>query len=191
MQRRPVSALAIALATALAVPLGFASPARAAEPSVRPIALTRGHIDLFEVTYDAGLGELRLGVKDDTRQYLPEVVHLDPATVTTYVDSALSAADVSGLLSGSPLAFLTVGGTVTTVHMLPQTQDENLPWPGWSTERLGGSLPGHLHQAAQPVVLGDHPAQVAGLGRERKMDDDRLPASRSGEPGDGGQDVLA
>ena len=100
MQRHPVSALAIVLATAIAIPLGSAPPAQAAEPSVRPIALTKGHIDLFEVTYDAGLGGLRMGIKDDTKQYDPGVVHRDPATVTTYVDSELAATDVSGFEIG-------------------------------------------------------------------------------------------
>jgi len=119
------------------------------EAGTRPIALTSGHIDLFEVTYDAALGGLRLSVKDDTKLYDSAVQYRDPTGVAVYVDEALAAADVTGV-AGSPLDFLTVGGTVSTIYLLPQTQNMQLPWPGWSTERLAGTLPEGIALSGDP-----------------------------------------
>lgn len=132
---------------------------------VRPIALTSGHIDLFEVTYDSAIEGLRLSVKDDTTLYSSSVAFRDPTTVGLYIDSALATMDVSGLATHPQLNFLTVGGTVSTIYMLPQVQDHNLPWPGWSTERLANTLPPTLELPASgsPVTLDvavDGPGEV-------------------------------
>jgi surface-anchored protein len=78
-----------------------------------------------------------MNVKDDTRLYTPGVQIRDPAGVTVFVDSALSALDTTSL--PATYNFLKVDGP--TIYLLPQTQDYNLPWPGWSTERLLGTLP--------------------------------------------------
>ena len=142
---RAAAVLVTSLSLALA---GAATPAPAL--TLRPVVLTAGHVDLFEVTYDAATSKLKLSVGDDTRQQSSVKVYRDPETVTTVIDPARSARDSSKL--GSDYAFLGVDGP--TVYLLPQAQDASLPWPGWSTERLGASLPAGVELAAgQPVQL--------------------------------------
>ena len=146
--RRPVALLAAFAASLLlfVVAGGGFTPAAAA---IRDYALTKGHIDLFEVTYEAG--GLQLRVKDDTNLYDRGAQFRDPALVSVVVDGQDSAVGVSHL-SGA-FEFLKVDGN--TVYQLPQTQDPDLPWPGWSTERLVGTLPvgSELPATGQPVKL--------------------------------------
>jgi surface-anchored protein len=134
---RPLALLAVFL-TSLSVLLagGALSPSAAAE-AVRTYALTKGHIDLFDVTYDADAEGLRLSVKDDTGLYDPGSTFRDPSDVSIVVDGDLARMDVSGLPEAYD--FLKVDGN--TIYTLPLSQDQDLPWPGWSTERLVGSLP--------------------------------------------------
>src|SRR5690242_16666085 len=85
---RRAAAVLAALVTSLSLSIvgGVLTPASAAE-AVRAFALTKGHIDLFEVTYDAEAAGLRLGVKDDTGLYGPGTAHRDPAEVSVVIDS--------------------------------------------------------------------------------------------------------
>lgn len=121
----------------------------AASEAGRSIVLTKGHIDLFEVTY-AG-GGLQLGVKDDTGLYASGAQYRSPADVSLWVDTALSGVDTGGL----PAAYSFLREAADTVYLLPLGQDPELPWPGWSTERLAGTLPTdvHLTAAADAVQL--------------------------------------
>jgi putative ABC transporter-associated repeat protein len=141
-------------------PSSFAS--RGTADGVRPYALTTGHIDLFEVTYDAGIEGLRLSTKDDTNLYAIGAQYRDPTEVALYIDSDDARTDVSGLPAG--YAFLK--DAASTVYLLPQTQSQKpaLPWPGWSTERLHDTLPQDIVLAAgSPVSLDvsiDGPGEV-------------------------------
>ncbi|MFT4283679.1 MAG: TIGR03773 family transporter-associated surface protein [Protaetiibacter sp.] len=136
---------------------------RGTADGVRPYALTTGHIDLFEVTYDAALGGLRLSTKDDTGLYAAGAQYRDPTGVTVYVDSEVARFDVSTL----PAAYGFLAADGPTIYMLPQTQSQKptLPWPGWSTERLPGTLPAEttLPATGTPVSLElqiDGPGEV-------------------------------
>lgn len=128
------------------------TPAGAAEP-VRQYALTHGHIDLFEVTYDDGADDLVLSVKDDTGIYDPGAEFRDPDDVSVVIDEELSAFEIP---EGLPSSYDFLGEEGETIHLLGQGGDDQgaLPWPGWSTERLLGTLPaGTTLAAGSPVKL--------------------------------------
>jgi surface-anchored protein len=128
----------VAAVLGCAGPLGLAlAPASAAPPlELRPVVLDRGHIDLFELTYDSGAGELDLAVKDETGLYDLGGRFREPDQVSLLVDSDLAAIEVP---DSPDYAFLGEPGDV--VYYLPVVQAEELPWPGWSTERLNDTLP--------------------------------------------------
>ncbi|MCW5559613.1 MAG: choice-of-anchor M domain-containing protein, partial [Verrucomicrobiae bacterium] len=105
---------------------------------LRPVVLDSGHMDLFELTWNAGTGQLDLKVKDDTTLYAPKVAYRDPEDVTVAVDTALSE-----LMFGPddlPPGYEFVPRN-KPFYLLDEVQKNGLPWPGWSTERLLGSLP--------------------------------------------------
>lgn len=95
------------------------------------LVLDTGHVDAFEVTIDGN--DLVMSLKDDTFLHADEIVYRDPSEVLFQVlpDAATDVPD------GSDFAFL--GDAGDTVYMLPMTQDPNLLWPGWSTERIRSS----------------------------------------------------
>ncbi|WP_028707641.1 choice-of-anchor M domain-containing protein [Propionicicella superfundia] len=149
--------LALAVGLALLV-LGSGITQARADP-LREYVLPKGHIDLFEVTYDAESAGLKLSVKDDTRIYSSGVEFRAPEETSLLVDSGLAVLDLSGMPSAYD--FLKVDGT--TVYYLPQTQNPDLPWPGWSTERLPSTLPDGVSLSAtgSPVELD---LQIEGPG---------------------------
>lgn len=153
---RSISSLtALALAGG-AVAVGLAAPAAAAD---RPVVLDRGHIDLFEVTYDQTAAGLKVQIKDDTQLHDPGSTYRDPAEVTIAVDEELAALTIP---EGLPASFAFLGEPGDVVYDLPQTQDPQLPWPGWSTERLAGTLPaGTTLAPGMPVQLA---VEVEGPG---------------------------
>ncbi|MDR2453824.1 MAG: choice-of-anchor M domain-containing protein [Bifidobacteriaceae bacterium] len=116
---------------------------------MRAYALTQGHIDLFEVTYSPAAEGLVLGVKDDTRLYSQSTEYRDPADVSIVVDQAKSLADLSG--AASSFDFLKADGN--SVYVLPQSQAADLPWPGWSTERLAATGDPWLARTAALAAL--------------------------------------
>lgn len=122
-----VAPIAIAIASTLVVG-AFASPAQA---SGAPLVLSSGHIDLLNVHYDSN--ELALNLKEDITG--AHVEH-DPA------DVILQVKEESALVLPTPLSpnlsFLGAGGE--TVYYLPQSQDPDLIWPGWSTEEVPSGL---------------------------------------------------
>lgn len=146
-----LAALAVSLSLLVVGGVLSPSPTAHAAQALRAYALTKGHIDLFEVTYDQDANGLELRVKDDTRLHDPEPVFRQPSDVSIVVDGDTAAVDVSG--AAGDFAFLKVDGD--TVYQLPQTQNIDLPWPGWSTERLVDSLPPGtaLPAGGQPVQL--------------------------------------
>lgn len=89
------------------------------------VVLERGHVDLIEVTVQGT--RLVVSVKDDTRP--SGVVFRSPEQVQVRVQDRARIAVPSG-----PFGFLGPAGS--QVYLLPQVQDPELVWPGWSTERL-------------------------------------------------------
>gem|GEM_PF-1005048 len=102
----------------------LAAPLAAAR--VSPLTIERGHLDLVEVTV-AG-GRIVLSVKDHTTPGGP--TFRAPADLQVRVRDAARTT----IPPGSAFAFL--GRPGGSIHLLPQTEDSSLVWPGWSTERL-------------------------------------------------------
>uniref|UniRef100_UPI0037844847 choice-of-anchor M domain-containing protein n=1 Tax=Pseudolysinimonas sp. TaxID=2680009 RepID=UPI0037844847 len=122
---------AVGYGPSAAVALEVAAPR---EMPLREVVLDNGHIDLFELTYDDG--RLVLQVKDDSRLYDLDHAFWDPSQVTIAVDQAQSALALEEQLEG--YEFLPVG---EEFYILDWVQQDGLPWPGWSTERLAATLP--------------------------------------------------
>ncbi|WP_244927945.1 choice-of-anchor M domain-containing protein [Nocardioides sp. W7] len=139
--------LITSLASVVGAATVLAASGSAASAADREVVLTQGHIDLFDVTYDQVAGKLRLAVGDDTGA---AKVFRDPSTVTVAVDEELSATTVPDIP-----AYSFLGEPGDTVYLLPFSQNPDLPWPGWSTERLVGTLPAgtQVSTAADAVKL--------------------------------------
>lgn len=114
----------LAAATAVAATLTISLPAQA----LPAVTLSAGHVDVIDPAYTAGT--LKIEVKDSTTA---TPVHRDPADVVLQV---LPGAKTT-VPSNSAYSFLGTPGS--TVWVLPQTQNANLLWPGWNTERLSSS----------------------------------------------------
>jgi len=110
--------------------------------------LDRGHIDVFELTYDDGLV---LRVKDDTQLLYGPTTYLEPERVVVNVDASRA---VFELPDGLPPEVAFLGTPGTTLYFLDANMDEDtkrvLPWPGWTAARLQTALP--------PELLADMPA---------------------------------
>jgi surface-anchored protein len=118
---RPVRRVIAGTAGLAAAVTAIAAPAWAQDE----VVLSVGHADAVEVNYEDG--ELTLNVKDDTS---PPPVFRDPADVIFQV-----LPESANVVPDDP-RFAFLGEPGDTVWLLPQTQDPNLLWPGWSTERL-------------------------------------------------------
>lgn len=96
------------------------------------VVLNDGHVDIASVVED---GRLTTRIKDTSRGSEPRWLATDDA-VLQVLPSAEQA--VPG---GSALAFL--GAPGTPFWGLPETQQDGLLWPGWSTESIpAGGTPG-------------------------------------------------
>lgn len=114
------------LATAVAaglLTLGTATTAAAEDRLV----LDQGHIDAFTLTWSDNALDVQLQ-EDVTGSHVPHA----PEDVLLKVkpESALELPDPV------PPSLSFLGQPGDTVYYLPQTQDPNLIWPGWSTERI-------------------------------------------------------
>nr|WP_231127457.1 TIGR03773 family transporter-associated surface protein [Motilibacter aurantiacus] len=116
---------------------GLQSAASAAEDA--PLLLHRGHIDLFDVTYDAEARNLDLRVKDDTKLYAETAVLREPEDVVIPVDPAITTTTVPvdpdyGFLgaAGQPIYVLQQNGR--------NADGIRQPWPGWGAETVPGGL---------------------------------------------------
>lgn len=183
-RRAAVATMAITTTTALLV----AGPPPAAGLEDRPIVLTSGHIDLFELTYDTETAGLRLQVKDGTGLYSPETVFRDPGEVTIAVDEQLSRVVIP---EGLPPEYDFLGEPGDVVYDLPFTQDPQLPWPGWSTERLVGSLPDGVELSPTGDVV-EFAVSVDGPGEVHTFMSDAvgMPVAHYVDTTDGGPDVI-
>ena len=119
--RRPVAVLAAAFLTAFTAFLGIGDLGLQSLPQAKAdsVTLDKGHIDAFHVT-SSGSGNLKLDLTEDTTG---SHVARDPNNVTLKVGAEAyepRTEDVSEV--GVP------------TYYLPQTQQENLIWPGWDTQ---------------------------------------------------------
>ena len=107
----------------------------------REYVLDHGHADAFETTYDDDSGRLTLSVKDDTRIHADRTVYRSPEDVTlAYADprGRVELPEATGAWS-----FLGEhGGRTAWLGSQTGSDQEYLPWAGWSTERLLSSLAG-------------------------------------------------
>lgn len=141
-----------ALGVVISVVVSTGALAAVQVPSVgaeRDVVLSRGHIDAFEVTYDQSSSKLVLKVKDDTQLFDKGTVYRDPSTVVIDADHEKAAFTVP---EGLPADYAFLGDPGSQLYMIPEVQDAELPWPGWSTERLRASLPG-VSSATDAVTL--------------------------------------
>jgi surface-anchored protein len=118
--RRPAATVVVALAL-LAPAKAFAGES---------VALSVGHTDAVAPTYESGA--LMMQVKDDTAG-LP--VFRDPGDVVFHVKAPESEIDVP---ANPSFAFL--GEPGSTVWLLPQVQEPDLLWPGFSSEQIASGV---------------------------------------------------
>jgi surface-anchored protein len=132
------------VAGTIASPQPLASASTPLRGAQTPLVLARGHVDLVEVARDGP--RLVVSVKDDTAGGAP--VYRSPTQVQLRVPDGSRVEVPSG-----PFAFLGAAGS--QVFLLPQVQDPDLVWPGWSTERLGaGQLVGDALRLRLVAVEG-------------------------------------
>lgn len=138
--------------TALATPGQALSPALSADPagasartaeeaSTSRLVLDEGHIDLFEVTYDAAAQRFVLQLKDDTRTYTDldaPSQYRDPDDVVVQLPEEASRLEVTEDIPQSYRDLLGPVGSV--VYYTAEVQMPGVPWPGWSSERLTDQL---------------------------------------------------
>jgi surface-anchored protein len=118
-----------ALAACAGLLVGIAAAPAGPAAAQSPVVLSVGHVDALELRYEDGA--LVLGVKDDTGA---EPVTHDPSDV---VLQALPGSQVA-VPEHPDFAFLGVPGD--PVWILPQIQNHDLLWPGWSTEQLSSGV---------------------------------------------------
>ena len=127
LARRAKPLLASVAATALLAASASGTPAAAEDRLV----LDSGHIDAFTLIWADG--ELVLNLQEDVTGY-----HVRHAPEDVLLQVKPQAALVLPDPLPPSLAFL--GDAGDTVYYLPQTQDPELIWPGWSTEQISPSV---------------------------------------------------
>ncbi|MDQ7810929.1 choice-of-anchor M domain-containing protein [Amycolatopsis sp. A133] len=149
MRRRP-ALLACSAATAALFAGLVATPAHAASP----VVLDHGHVDAVDVEYEDGA--LELHVHDES---VEPSVEYDPREV---VLKALPGARTTVPADAS---YRFLGPAGAPVSILPQTQDPDLLWPGFSTEELAtGVFAGDSLEVALKSVRGPGTASVFTTG---------------------------
>jgi surface-anchored protein len=114
------------LVTAVTVGLLTVGTATTAAAEDR-LVLDHGHVDAFTLTWHDNALDLLLR-EDVTGSHVPHAPEDVLLAVTP--ESALQLPDPV------PPSLSFLGQPGDTVHYLPQTQDPNLIWPGWSTEQV-------------------------------------------------------
>ncbi|WP_034986237.1 TIGR03773 family transporter-associated surface protein [Corynebacterium jeikeium] len=121
MRTSPLAALSVALLAGFAAFLGIGSlgPQSLPEAKADSVTLNQGHIDAFHVT-SSGKGNLKLDLTEDVTG--SHVAH-DPNNVTLEV----------GAHAYEPRT-KDVAEVGVPTYFLPQTQEQDLIWPGWDTQ---------------------------------------------------------
>ncbi|MBB4662849.1 choice-of-anchor M domain-containing protein [Conexibacter arvalis] len=117
----------LGLSAALVAALAPAS-ASAELPTQDRHVLSAGHVDAVGVHLDDGA--LRVRLHDDTGA---APVERDPGDVLLHVKPQAAFTIPAGI---PQIYYDTLGPAGSTVWMLPQTQDPDLLWPGWSSEQI-------------------------------------------------------
>lgn len=112
------------LATA-AIAAACLFPAVGSAEAAAPVRISQGHVDAVDVGYEGG--HLGLTVHDES--VTPDVER-DPAQVVLVAKPGAKIA-----VPADP-SYRFLGRTGATVWVLPEVQDQNLLWPGLSTEEL-------------------------------------------------------
>lgn len=116
-------------------PTGTPGPTKPADACSGLVLLDRGHIDLASGVLDGDA--LRMVVKDDTRVKDPASVDRDASEVAILVGE--QAATQRDSRTPSPEWDHVLNPAGETSYLLPMRQQDNLPWPGYSTERVDHS----------------------------------------------------
>jgi hypothetical protein len=145
--------LTLARIAAIAVVLaGWPAPAHAAR-----VVLSTGHIDAVAPTLEGD--DLRLLVKDGSGGGAP--VPRQPDDVLFHVKPQARMQVPDGL--GPEFAFL--GRPGSDIWLLPQVQDPNLLWAGWSSETIGpGAFKDDRLRWTLNSVSGPGPVQLFDSG---------------------------
>ena len=105
--------------------LGTSMPAQAHAGAPSPVVIGAGHVDVVDVEYEDG--ELELGLHDES---VDPGVERDPSEVVL-----LAKRQARTTVPADP-AFSFLGPAGAPVWILPEIQNEDLLWPGLSTEEL-------------------------------------------------------
>jgi cysteine-rich repeat protein len=149
--------------------------------------LDSGHVDVFDISYDPSDG-LLLQVKDDTSLYDLGSAYRAPEDVIIDVDAALAAIEVPAEL---PPEFSFLGPQGSVIYVLDQSQQDGLPWPGWNTQGLSGSLPAELLAGLDNGrSVGELEVDITGPGDVFTFTSDVLPDNRFVDTSDGEPDRI-
>jgi surface-anchored protein len=160
--RRAAAALAVLPATLVIAPVARAGGL--------PTVLSKGHVDVVDVGYEDG--ELELSVHDESVE--PDVER-DPRGVVFVVKSRARTQ-----IPDDP-AFSFLGAPGAKAWVLPQVQDPELLWPGFSTEELepgvfaGDSVRVTLRSVIGPDGFSVFGSDPFGAPLERLDSEDGLP----------------
>ncbi|MDK7083164.1 choice-of-anchor M domain-containing protein [Pseudoglutamicibacter cumminsii] len=168
------------------------------EPNTQRVILGNGHLDLAATPTDNG--GIDLLVRDDTREHAPDTIDRQVDDVALAVPDYLMH-ERKGETAGSDWDAVLAPAPKRT-HVLPHTQREGAPWPGYSSDRFNyqeitGPVslelvavkgPGRL-AVFQPNSLGGAPQIVLGSasGTPKRIDMDYPTHAHAGwaftEPG--------
>jgi surface-anchored protein len=145
-------------------------------------------MDLFEIAYDVTSHAPTVHVKDTTALYSLTAAFRSPESVIVDIDEKLAGMAVPEDL---PPEFGFLGQAGTPIFLLDITQQEGLPWPGWSTERLLETLPASVH-VSNPDEAVTIAIKVNGPGNVFTFQPDAqgLPVARYIDTVDAAPDVI-
>ena len=124
-----ISILSVGLAAAMLIGVPAASAAEYTDPSViksDPIELDKGHMDLFNLITTTN-GDLQMVIKEDRTG--SGVLRTPESVLLRVKQSALQ----TGLEGHTAYQDVYDDGLTDSAYLLPQTQEDDLLWPGWDT----------------------------------------------------------
>ncbi|MGI5149643.1 choice-of-anchor M domain-containing protein [Plantactinospora sp. CA-294935] len=122
---RSTSRRLLVVGTIGAALVASAVPAQAQVATASRVMLAAGHVDVVDVEYEDGA--LEIGVHDET---------VEPGVEREPDDVLFKVKREAGTTVPADPAFGFLGAPGAPVWILPEAQDENLLWPGLSTEEL-------------------------------------------------------
>ncbi|MDO5060412.1 MAG: choice-of-anchor M domain-containing protein [Actinomycetaceae bacterium] len=124
-----------------------ADPKQPAPPSDKNLTLTKGHLDISANLIGKEMG---IVVKDDTLEHASQTrVPRDPQALTLFVPRAAKQTRTS---EQSDARFDFLGAVGEHFYLLPEVQDHQLLWPGFSTEEIDyAAYPAGIDFVVTPV----------------------------------------